>query len=215
MKLLCIHCISCIYKRNTVSNLYKAMFSQSFEGQTRSRPTINLSGSAAAASTSSASSSAGPSTPGEHSIANKARFERAQREQQRKLERTARTIQAFYRSRRTAGRARDAIRQQYDTLNVGSATLDAQQLFQATRLLAFILIPVIHARQGSGRPRCPKADLDRLGRWSRTMAVGKPRVALFQQFEALASNEADFVRYRDLLKRLSRAMLVQAADNAR
>lgn len=191
------------------------MFSQSFEGQTRSRPTINLSGSAAAASTSSASSSAGPSTPGEHSIANRARVERAQREQQRKLDRTARTIQAFYRSRRSAGRTRDAIRQQYDALSVGSASLDSQTLLYATRLLAFILMPVVHARKQATRPRCSKADLDRLGRWSRAMAVGKPRVALFQQFEALADQEADVIRYSYLLKRLAKAMLAQAADNAR
>lgn len=191
------------------------MFSQSFEGQTRSRPTINLSGSAATASTSSASPSAGPSTPGEHSIANRARIERAQREQQRKLDRTARIIQAFYRSRRIAGQTRDAIRQQYDALSVGSASMTTQSLLGATRLLAFILAPVVNAKRQATRPRCSKADLDRLGRWSRTMAVGKPRVALFQQFEALAKEETELVRYTYLLKRLAKAMLAQAADNAR
>lgn len=190
------------------------MFNQSFEGQTRSRPAINLSGSAAAASTSSASSSAGPSTPGEHNVANRARLERAHREQQRKLERNARSIQAFYRSRRTAGLARDAIRQQYDAL-AGQSGCDSQQLLQATRLLAFIFTPIINAKSQSTRPRCTKADLDRLGRWSRTMAVGKPRVALFQQFEIFAGNQDELSRHCFLLKRLARTMLAQAADNAR
>lgn len=191
------------------------MFSQSFEGQTRTRPTINLSGSAAAASTSSASSSAGPSTPGEHSVANKARLERAHREQQRKLDRTARTIQAFYRSRRSAGSARDAIRQQYDSMSIGSSACDNQQLLQATRLLAFILSPVVNAKSPKSRARCSKADLDRLGRWSRTMAVGKPRVALFQLFELAAGDQNELSRYNYLLKKIVRAMLAQAADNAR
>ncbi|KAK9898198.1 hypothetical protein P389DRAFT_30374 [Cystobasidium minutum MCA 4210] len=191
------------------------MFGQSFEGQTRSRPTINLSGSAAGgASTSSASSSAGPSTPGEHSIANRARLERAHREQQRKLDRNARTIQAFYRSRQSAGSARDATRREYDALAIGS-TSDSRALLQATRLLAFIFTPVIQAKKASSRQKCSKADLDRLGRWSRTMAVGKPRVALFQQFDNLAGNSEDLQRYAFLLQRLARVMLAQAADNPR
>lgn len=193
------------------------MFGQSFEGQTRSRPTINLSGSAAAGgSTSSASSSAGPSTPGEHGIANRARQERAHRERQRKLDRTARTIQAFYRSRQSAGTARDAVRQEYDALAIGSSsTTDSRTLLQATRLLAFIFSPVVKARKPASRRKCSKADLDRLGRWSRTVAVGKPRVALFQLFEELAGDQSDLQRYAFLLQRLARVMLAQAADNAR
>lgn len=194
------------------------MYGQNFEGQTRSRPTINLSGSAAGgARTSSASSSAGPSTPGEYSIANRARQERIHREQQRKLDRTARTIQAFYRSRQSAGSARDAIRQEYDALAIGSSsnTSDSRTVLQATRLLAFIFIPVLKASKPTSRRKCSKADLDRLGRWSRTMAVGKPRVVLFQLFEELGGNEEDIQRYAFLLQRIARVMLAQAADYAR
>ena len=47
------------------------------------------------------------------------------------------------------------------------------------------------------------------------MAVGKPRVALFQQFEILAGNQDELSRHCFLLKRLARTMLAQAADNAR
>lgn len=47
------------------------------------------------------------------------------------------------------------------------------------------------------------------------MAVGKPRVALFQLFEDLAGSAEDLSRYAFLLQRLAKLMLVQAADNAR
>lgn len=195
------------------------MFGHSFEGQTRSRPSINLSGNAAAPAVASTSASSALPQPGPSGdrVAQRARQERAQREQQRKLDRTVRVIQSFYRSRKDAGQTRDAVRQQYDRLAIGSATtvLDAQQLLQATSLLAFILAPVSSTSERRSRARCSKADLDRLGRWSRTMAVGKPRVALFQQFESPAIQSEAQHRYGRLLRRLARAMLAQAADNSR
>jgi hypothetical protein len=198
------------------------MFSQSFEGQTRSRPAINLSGAGGAAgavaSGSSASSSSSAFTPGDHNVANRARADRAHREHQRRLDRTARSIQAFYRSKRAAGQARDVARQEYDALAIGGS-LDSKQLLHATRILAFILTPVTtHAKSptSSSRAKCSKADLDRLGRWSRTVAIGKPRVALFQEFEDLAAiSEEEVTRWSFILQRIARVMLAQAADNAR
>ena len=174
----------------------------SFEGQTRSRPIINLGGGTShptASSSSSYSSSAISSEP--DSIAKRARIERQHREDQRRLDRTARVIQAFWRSRREAGLARDRVRLDYDLHNAQPYdSLDnVQSIIRDTARLAFIF------RHGN------KGDLVRLGKWARSLAVGKPSILLFQIFEELKGEEDGLRRWSFLIIRLAEILVRQGA----
>ena len=118
----------------------------------------------------------------ESSIAQRARQERQARESRRQLDRAARRIQAFYRSRTAAGAARDGVRAEVDAVLLSTAGTSsdgsdaaAAQLLEATARLAFAY------RTGN------KGDAARLGKWARLVATGRPRVRLFQTFEELCS----------------------------
>jgi len=176
----------------------------SFEGQTRSRPAINLGGRGDQSSNSSGSST---TQAGSGNVAQRARLERQQREQLRQLDRHARVIQAFYRSRKEAGRVRDGQRTEYDSLIGALSTAskpidDASIAVQATARLAYSF------RAGN------KADSDRLGRWARTMAVGKPSIGLWQVFDALSQkgSQEDTKRWTLALRRIARHICTIASE---
>lgn len=207
-----------------------------FTGQTRSRPAINLSGGGAGEQPSSSSSSSAVATTTRtliqsrndnesSSIAQRARQERQARESRRQLDRAARRIQAFYRSRTAAGAARDGIRAEVDALlstSTSSDGIDAARLLEATARLAFAY------RTGN------KGDAARLGKWARLVATGRPRVRLFQTFEELCSGgggdsrvtmtrdaahdqdqDQRVVRWKCALSVLSHKMCRVAADSPR
>jgi hypothetical protein len=153
------------------------------------------------------------------SIALRARQERQARESRRKLDRAARRIQAFYRSRTAAGAARDSVRAEVDailsTAGTSGDTIAAAQLLEATARLAFAY------RTGN------KGDAARLGKWARLVATGRPRVRLFQTFEELCSANSDVTqdaapqerqrlsRWKYALGVLSQKMCRMAADSPR
>lgn len=175
----------------------------SFEGQTRARPVINLGGGSHA-SGSSAGSSSGGNINGRLgngqpplSIAERARQERQQREELRRLDRYARVIQGFYRSRKIAGVVRDSQRAQYDSLLSSLVSpIDPKIALEATVRLAY-----------SFRPE-NKQDAIRLGKWARTMATGKPTIGLWQSFDSISTQGSpeDLQRWKMALIKLSRAM---------
>lgn len=180
---------------------------QLFSGQTRTRPSINLSGAGhldeASTSASSSSSTIRHTTI---SVAERARLEREKREAARRLDSSARRIQSFWRGSHAAGLVRDEIRSQLDAVlaaldGEGSNEGSVANMLEATSRLAFIYRP------GN------KGDLARLSRWARLAATGKPRVRLFQPFQS--SSDPSSPRYKHALIVLSARMIHLAAKYPR
>ena len=174
---------------------------QLFSGQTRTRPSINLSG---AGHQHLPEHSASSSSSSSLSASERARQERAAREAHRRLETSARRIQAFWRAQHTAGKVREDIRHDIDKLLVevgDKASTDKSSLSDATQRLAFVFRP------GNAK------DLTRLSSWARLVATGKPKVRLFQPFST--TNTQDLARWKNALSVLSLRMIQLAAASPR
>ena len=174
---------------------------QLFSGQTRTRPSINLSGTGHDPTQGSASaSSSNPSS----SVSERARQERLARESHRRLDSSARRIQVFWRAQHNAGLVRNEIRHELDQMLAKLANGSSADMVQATTRLAFVF------RSAN------KADLARLSSWARLAATGKPKVRLFQPFFDDAQRHddtGDLTRWKYALAVLSLRMIQLAATD--
>ena len=185
----------------------------SFEGQTRSRPVINLGGVAASSSSTSSSSATGH-------IADRARQDRLRREELRRLDHHARRIQAFYRGTRQVAACRQAVRNDLDTLMVqlDGAIASSSSTSYKDPAVALLLLEVTVRLLFVFRPS-NKTDVLRLAKLARHYASGKPVIGVFQATEGIARLDtrdpaADyFKRWIHLLVRMAQLMLWQIAVN--